>query len=146
MIPETDAVSTIEPECCVRMTAPRPVIPLTAPMTLTWKARSQSSVVRLWMRPFGESTPALLIKRIERPNASVARATTASTWAMSLTSASTRLDRAAGLGQPADSLVERRFADVAQHHVGVGRAGEWAASAPPKAPAPVINDDRDGVM
>ena len=36
-------------------------IPLTAPITLMLKARSQSLVSRLWIRPFGDKTPALLI-------------------------------------------------------------------------------------
>ena len=36
-------------------------MPLTAPSTLTRSERSQSSVVRLWMRPLGASTPALLM-------------------------------------------------------------------------------------
>ena len=59
--PATDAVSTIEPDRCGRMTATAARMPLTAPRRLTRKARSQSSVARLWIRPFGESTPALLI-------------------------------------------------------------------------------------
>src|SRR6478672_12938849 len=87
--PETEAVSTIEPEPCVRMTGTAARMPLTAPRTLTRKARSQSSVDRLWMRPFGESTPALLISASSRPKRSTERATTASTWATSLTSAKT---------------------------------------------------------
>src|SRR5215813_2981545 len=59
--PDTDAVRTIEPACCGRITPTAALMPLTAPSTLTWNARSQSSVVRLWMRPLGDSTPALLI-------------------------------------------------------------------------------------
>ena len=65
--PDTDAVSTIEPDRCGRMTATAARMPLTAPRTLIRKARSQSSVARLWMRPFGESTPALLISTSRRP-------------------------------------------------------------------------------
>src|SRR4051794_2151077 len=56
--PDTDAVSTMDPEPCVRITGITARIPLTAPMTFTWKARSQSSVARLWIRPLGDSTPA----------------------------------------------------------------------------------------
>ena len=86
--PATDAVSTIEPDRRGRMTATAARIPLTAPRTLMRKARSQSSVARLWIRPFGDSTPALLISTSSWPNRSTVRATTASTWAKSLTSAS----------------------------------------------------------
>src|SRR5439155_9946469 len=60
--PETDAVRMIDPDCCARMTGTAALMPWTAPSTFTRKACSQSSVVRLWMRPLGESTPALLIR------------------------------------------------------------------------------------
>src|SRR3954451_13212212 len=55
--PDTDAVSTIEPDRCARITGTAARMPFTAPSTLMRKARSQSSVERLWMRPLGESTP-----------------------------------------------------------------------------------------
>src|SRR4051794_37267037 len=45
--PATEAVSTIEPDFCARMTGTAARIPLTAPSTLTLKARSQSAVVKL---------------------------------------------------------------------------------------------------
>ena len=61
------------------MTATAARMPLTAPSRLTRKACSQSSVLRLWMRPFGESTPALLIRTSRRPKRSTARVTTDST-------------------------------------------------------------------
>ena len=77
--PDTDAVRTIDPCCCGRITPTAALIPLTAPRTLTRNARSQSSVARLWIRPFGESTPALLISTSRRPKRSTARATTDST-------------------------------------------------------------------
>src|SRR6476646_8695961 len=69
--PDTDAVSTIDPDPCDRMTGTAALMLLTAPRTLTRKARSQSSVARLWMRPLGDSTPALLISTSRRPNRSV---------------------------------------------------------------------------
>ena len=86
--PATDAVSTIEPDRWGRITATAARMPLTAPRRLIRNARSQSSVARLWIRPFGESTPALLISTSRRPNRSTAKATTDSTSANSLTSAS----------------------------------------------------------
>ena len=85
--PATDAVRMIDPDCCARMTGTAARMPLTAPITLTRNARSQSSVVRLWIRPFGASTPALLTSTSRRPKRSTARPTTASTSAISLTSA-----------------------------------------------------------
>src|SRR3954471_922563 len=42
--PDTDAVNTIDPDRCARMTATAARIPLTAPSTLIRNARSQSSV------------------------------------------------------------------------------------------------------
>ena len=71
--PATEAVRMIDPDCCVRMTGTAARMPLTAPSTLTRNARSQSSVARLWMRPFGASTPALLISTSSRPKRSTAR-------------------------------------------------------------------------
>ena len=94
-------MSTIEPDRCGRITADRGRMPLTAPRTLMRKARSQSSVVRLWMRPLGDSTPALLISTSSRPKRSTARATTASTWSKSLTSASTVSTAPPASGSPA---------------------------------------------
>src|SRR3954471_14944142 len=47
--PDTDAVSTIDPDCCARMTGTAARMPFTAPRTLMRNARSQSSVERLWM-------------------------------------------------------------------------------------------------
>src|SRR5688500_16335026 len=58
--PATDAVSTIDPDRWARIEGTAARMPLTAPRTLTSNARCQSSVVRLWMRPLGERTPALL--------------------------------------------------------------------------------------
>ena len=83
------------------MTGTAARMPFTAPRTLTRNARSQSSVARLWIRPLGESTPALLISTSSRPKRSTARATTASTWAMSPTSASTVSTPPPGSGRPA---------------------------------------------
>src|SRR4051812_48063815 len=65
--PATDAVRMIDPDCCARMTGTAARMPLTAPRMLTRNARSQSSVLRLWMRPFGASTPALLMNTSRRP-------------------------------------------------------------------------------
>src|SRR5579864_8353915 len=73
--PATDAVRMIDPDRWARMTGTAARIPLTAPRTLTRKARSQSSVARLCTRPFGDSTPALLMRTSTRPNRAIARAT-----------------------------------------------------------------------
>ena len=104
------------------MTATAARMPLTAPRTLIRNARSQSSVARLWIRPFGASTPALLINTSRRPKRSTARPTTASTASTSLTSASTVSTDASVAANPATVAVERRPADVAQHEIGVGLA------------------------
>ncbi len=87
--PATEAVRMIEPDRCARITGTAARMPLTGPSTLTRKARSQSSVARLWIRPFGDSTPALLISTSRRPKRSTACLTTFSTAAKSLTSAGT---------------------------------------------------------
>ena len=123
-------------------------MPLTAPRTLIRKARSQSSVRRLWMRPFGESTPALLIRTSRRPKRSTARATTASTWSKSLTSASIVSTAPSDAARPADGRLERGRADVAQHEVGGGLAGELLrhGAAPSAPPAPVIATTRRVVV
>src|SRR5579859_3552429 len=49
--PETEAVRMIDQDCWARMTGTAARTPLTAPRTFTRNARSQSSVVRLWIRP-----------------------------------------------------------------------------------------------
>ena len=104
----------MDPERWGRITPTAARIPLTAPSTLTRNARSQSSVARLWMRPFGERTPALLTRTSRRPKRSTARATTASTWVGSVTSA-VRVSVALGpLADADDRLGERFRRDVAQ--------------------------------
>ena len=90
------------------MTATAALMPLTAPMTLTRKARSQSSVLRLWMRPLGESTPALLMSTSTPPKRSTASATTASTCSNWLDVSEQRGDFAARLGKAGEGRVERR--------------------------------------
>ena len=76
------------------------------------------------MRPFGASTPALLTSTSSRPNVSVASATTASTSAISLTSAVSVSTAPRVSGRPSTVACERGRADVAQHDIGVGLAGE----------------------
>ena len=44
-------------------------MPLTAPRRLIRNERSQTSVSRLWIRPFGERTPALLMSYVEAAEA-----------------------------------------------------------------------------
>ena len=92
------------------MTGTAARMPLTAPRTLTRNARSQSSVARLWMRPFGESTPALLIEHVEPAEA---------------------LDRP---GDDRLDLVD--VADVGEHRldraVAVGQAGDASRRATPR--------------
>src|ERR1700735_2424067 len=51
--PETEAVRMIDPDPRSRMVGTAARMALTPPMTLIRKARSQSSVARLWMRPLG---------------------------------------------------------------------------------------------
>ena len=103
------------------------------------KARSQSSVDRLWMRPFGESTPALPISTSSRPKRSTARATTASTWAKSLTSASRVSTGPAPSGRPL-TVASRDGALTSLSTRSVsGSPAKWAESAAPSAPpAPVM--------
>ena len=106
--PATDAVRMIDPDCCARMTGTAARMPLTAPSTLTRNARSQSSVVRLWMRPFGESTPALLISTSSRPKRSTARRDDGFDVGDLAHVGGQRLDRAASLGQAVHGGFERR--------------------------------------
>ena len=63
----------IDPDRWARITGTAARMPLTGPSTLMWKARSQSSVARLWILPFGDSTPALLISTSRRPKRSTVR-------------------------------------------------------------------------
>ena len=122
--PDTEAVSTIEPDCCARITGTAALdavdgaedVDAEGPLPVLGRQVVDASV--------GESTPALLISTSSRPKRSTARATTASTWVMSLTSASTVSAGAVPLGQAGDRRLERRPADVAEHEVGVGLAGE----------------------
>ena len=122
--PETEAVRMIDPDCCFRITPTAARMPLTAPSTLTRKARSQSSVVRLWMRPFGESTPALLIST-SRPTEALDRAGDDGFDLGDLADVGRQgVDAAARFWQPGERGFERGLADVAEHHVGVGFARE----------------------
>ena len=63
--PATDAVRMIDPDRCARMTGTAARMPLTAPRTLTRNARSQSSVARLWMRPFGDEHAGVADQHVE---------------------------------------------------------------------------------
>ena len=135
--PATDAVSTIEPDRCGRMTATAARMPLTAPSTLIRKARSQSSVARLWIRPLGESTPALLISTSRRPKRSTARATTASTWAKSLTSASIVSTDPSVAGRPATvASSEGALTSLSTRSVSGSPASRADTAAPSAPPAP----------
>ena len=139
--PDTEAVRMMEPACWGRMTPTAARMPLTAPRTLTRKARSQSSVARLWMRPLGESTPALEMRTSSRPKRSTVRATTASTWSKSLTSASIVSTEPRRHGAEAGRRgVERGGAHVAQHEIGGGLAGELLRHGGTEGPAGA--DDR----
>ena len=89
VIPATDAVRMIDPDLCWRITGTAARMAFTEPIRLMSITRCQSASVRLWIRPFGASTPALLMSTSSRPNRSTVRATTASTWATSVTSAMT---------------------------------------------------------
>ena len=141
--PETDAVSTIEPERWDRMTGTAARIPLTAPRTLIRKARSQSSVARLWMRPLGESTPALLIITSRRPKRSTARSTTARTWSTSPTSA--RAVSTVPVVSPRPATVassEGSLTSLSTRSVAGSPASRREIAAPSAPPAPVIATTR----
>ena len=88
------------------------------------------------MRPFGASTPALLISTSSRPKRSTAQRDDGLDVGDLAHVGGQRLDRAAMLGQAGDGGVERRVADVAQHDVGVGLARELAATARRRASRP----------
>ena len=142
--PATDAVRTIDPDCCARMTGTAARMPLTAPSTLTRNARSQSSVVRLWMRPFGASTPALLISTSSRPKRSTAQRDDGFDVGDLATSAGNVSTPPRSSGKPFTVASSDGCADVAQHDVGVGFARELGrdSAAPSVPPAPVIATTR----
>ena len=133
------------PGPCARMTGTAARMPLTAPSTLTRNDRSQSSVDRLWMRPFGASTPALLTSTSSRPKRSTARSTTASTVGDLADVGRQGLDRAALLRQPVDGGVERRSLTSLSTTSVLGLARELARRARHRAsrPRPVIATTRD---
>ena len=139
--PETEAVSTMDPDRCGRMTPTAALMPWTAPSTLTSNARRQSSVVRLWIRPFGDRTPALLTRTSRRPNRSVARSTTACTWSRSDTSATTVSTSPRTSGRPVDGGVERAGVDVAEYGVGVGLAGQASGDGRTECSTGAEHDD-----
>src|SRR3954451_4804971 len=141
--PDTDAVRMIDPDSCARMNGTAARIPLTAPSTFTRKARSQSSVVRLWIRPFGERTPAFEISTSRRPNRSVARATTASTASMSLTSAATVSTAPRSAGRPStDAASASALTSLSTTSVSGSPANRLDNAAPSVPPAPVITTTR----
>ena len=115
--PATDAVSTIEPEPCGRMTPTAARMPFTAPRTLTRNERSQSSADRLWIRPFGGG------RRRCRP---ARRGDRSAQWrgpprphVRGVTDVGQqRLQRTVGRGEAGDGRLERRGAEVAQHQFG----------------------------
>src|SRR3954452_1810551 len=133
----------IDPDRCVRITGTAARIPFTAPRTFTRNDRSQSSVARLWMRPLGASTPALLMSTSSRPNRSTARPTTASTSAPSPTAAGSAPTAPRSSGRPctvassAASLTSLRTTSVSG-----SPANRRESSAPRVAPAPVIATTR----
>ena len=145
--PETEAVSTIEPEFCGRMTPTAARMPLTAPRTLTRNARSHSSVARLWIRPLDESTPALLISTSRRPKRFIAKATTDSTWSKSLTSASAVSTPPAASGRPATvASSEGALRSLSTRSVWGSPARRCETAAPRAPPAPLITITRRGAV
>ncbi len=142
--PATDAVRTIDPDCCARMTGTAARMPLTAPSTLTRNARSQSSVVRLWMRPFGASTPALLISTSSRPKRSTAERDDGFDVGDLADVGGQRLDRAAMLRQAVARVASSDGALTSLSTTSVsGSPANWRDSAAPSVPpAPVIDDRR----
>ena len=101
-------------------------IPLTAPRTLTRNARSQSSVARLWMRPLGARTPALLISTSSRPKQLDGEVDHRLDLSEVAHVGQHRLDPRPALGKPANRRLQRRRADVAQHQIGARLAGQPA--------------------
>ena len=110
----------IDPDPCGRITPTAALMPLTAPRTLTRKARSQSSVAMLWMRPFGDSTPALLIEHVEPAEALDRRGDHSPDRIHVAHVGQHRARPRPRLGEPGNSGLERGSAHVAQHEVGVG--------------------------
>ncbi len=107
------------------------------------KARSQSSVVRLWMRPLGESTPALLISTSTRPKRSTARSTTALTWSSSPTSA--RAVSTVPVVPPSPATVassEGALTSLSTRSVAGSPAIRREIAAPSAPPAPVTTTTR----
>ena len=142
-MPATDAVRMIDPEPCGRITPTAARMPLTAPSTLMRKERSQSSLDKLWMRPFGASTPALLTRTSSRPKRSTASATTASTCAGSLTSAS-RVAAGAPVFSTAATVAANDCSATSLNTNDVpGSLPSRPATAAPRAPpAPVMATTR----
>ena len=142
--PDTDAVSTIEPDCCVRMTGTAARMPLTAPRTLMRKARSQSSVDEVVDAAVRREHAGVADQHVEPAEALDGPRDDGLDLGDVADVGQHRLDRAVDLGQAADGRVERRLADVAQHEVGVGLARRSGAdrAAPSAPPAPLMTTTR----
>ncbi len=134
VMPATDAVRMIEPDFWARITGTAALMALTAPITLMLSERCQSASVRLWMRPLGASTPALLMSTSRRPKRSTARATTASTCSRLDTSAVTVAGSVLAAGK-ASSVAASDASLMSLSTTSVsGRATKWADSAEPRVP------------
>ena len=83
-------------------------MPLTAPRTLTRKARSQSSVDRLWMRPFGREHAGVADQHVEPAEALDGPGDDGLDLGDVADVGQHRLDRAGAVGQAGDGRVERR--------------------------------------
>src|SRR5215469_14078299 len=143
--PATEAVTMIDPDLWARITGTAARIPLTGPSTLTPNARSQSSVARLWILPFGDRTPALLMSTSSLPKRSTARLTTASTCAKSLTSARRVATCPAPPGKPETAACRAVSLRSLRTRSVPGSAVSWREIAEPSVPpAPRIAITRRG--
>ena len=105
--------------------------------------RSQSSVSRLWIRPFGASTPALEMSTSSRPNRSTASPTTSSTCCGSLTSAGMVAMGGGGDASPATvSASADSERSLNTRAVSVSAPSRRAMAAPSTPPAPVMATTR----
>src|SRR5215469_13060241 len=143
--PATEAVTMIDPDLWARITGTAARIPLTGPSTLTPNARSQSSVARLWILPFGDRTPALLMSTSSLPKRSTARLTTASTCAKSLTSARRVATCPAPPGRPETAACRAVSLRSLRTRSVPGSPASWREMAEPSVPpAPRIAITRRG--
>ena len=119
-------------------------MPLTAPSTFTRSARSQSSVVRLWMRPFGREHARVADQHVEPAEALLRERDDRFDVGDLADVGQQRLDRASALGQAVDGGFERRRRSrrSARRRCRARPRSCSASAAPSVPPAPVITTTR----